>query len=66
MVVIGEITAEKPFEMALIKDNSVIQTLPADTANEAFDIGILPRASRRAGTFGHSQTARVVESDFRR
>jgi len=29
LVVIGEITTEKSFEMALIKDNSVIQTLPA-------------------------------------
>ena len=32
--------------MALVKDNSVIQTLPADAINDAFDIGILTRAPR--------------------
>ncbi len=43
--------------MALVKDNSVIQTLLADATNDAFDIGILPRAPRCDGTFFHSQTA---------
>ncbi len=46
MVVIGEITTEKPFEMALVKDNSMIQTLPANAANDPLGIGILPRAPR--------------------
>ena len=57
MVVIRKITTEKPFEMALVKDNSVIQTLPADATDDVFDIGILPRAPRCAGTVFHSQTA---------
>ena len=57
LVVIGEITTEKPSEMALVKDNSVIQALPADATNHAFDIGVLPRAPRRAGAVFHSQTA---------
>ena len=57
MVVIGKITTEKPFEMALVKDNSVIQTLPADAANDPFDKGILPRAPGCGGTIFHSQTA---------
>ncbi len=56
-MVIGEITTKKPFEMTLVKDNNVIQTLPADAPNDAFDIGILPRAPRCDGTFLHSQTA---------
>jgi hypothetical protein len=43
--------------MALVEDNHVIQTLSADATNDAFDIGILPRAPRCAGTVFHSQTA---------
>ncbi len=58
-MIIGEITTEKPFEMALIKDNSVIQTLPADATNDTFYIGVLPRAPRCDGTFFHSETART-------
>ena len=57
MVVIGEITTEKLFEMAFVKNDSVIQTLPADAANDAFDIGVPPRAPRCDGTVFHSQTA---------
>ena len=45
--------------MALVEDNHVIQTLPADATNDAFDIGILPRAPRCAGTVFHSQTAQA-------
>ncbi len=59
MMVICEITTEKPFEVALIKDDSVIQTFPADATDDAFDIGVLPRAPRCDGTFFHSQTART-------
>ena len=55
-MVIGEITAENPFEMALVEDNHVIQTLPANATNDTFDMGILPRAPRCGGTFFHSQT----------
>ena len=58
-VVISEIATEDPFEMALVDDNHVIQTLPADATNDAFDIGILPRAPRCAGTVFHSQTAQA-------
>ncbi len=60
MVVIGEITTEKPFEMALVVDNKVIQTFPADTTADAFDIGILPRAPRCDGAFLHSQTSHAL------
>ena len=55
-MVISEITTENPFEMALVEDNHVIQTLSADATNDAFDIGILPRAPRCAGTVFHSQS----------
>ncbi len=56
-MVIGEITTEKPFEMALVKDNHVIQTLPVNATNDAFDIGFLPRAPRCGGAFFYTQTA---------
>ncbi len=59
-MVIGEITAEKPFEMALVEDDSVIRTPPADAANDALCIGILPRAPRCDGTFFHTQTAHAL------
>ena len=58
-VVISEIATENPFEMALVEDNHVIQTLSADATNDAFDIGILPRAPRCAGTVFQSQTAQA-------
>ncbi len=59
MVVIGEIITEKPFEMAFVEDNSVIQTLPANAANDALGIGILPRSPRCDRTFLYLPTARA-------
>ncbi len=35
MVIIGEIITEKSLEMALVEDDDVIQTLPANAANDA-------------------------------
>ncbi len=35
MVVIGEIITEKPFEMAFVEDDDVIQALPATSASRA-------------------------------
>ncbi len=57
LVVIGEIITEKPFEMAFVEDDDVIQTLPAHVTNDALGIGILPRTPRRGRAFLHPQTA---------
>ena len=57
LVVIGEIITEKPFEMAFVEDDDVIQTLPANAANDALGMGILPRAPRCSRAFLHPQTA---------
>ena len=57
MVVIGEIITEKPFEMAFVEDDGVIQTLSANAANDALGIGILPRAPRCDRAFLHPQPA---------
>ena len=56
-MVIGEIAAQKCLEMAFTKDNSVIQTLPANAPNDALHIGVLPGAPRCDGTLLYSQTA---------
>ncbi len=56
-MVIGEIITEKPFEMAFVEEDDVIQTLPANATNDALGIGILPRAPRCGRTFLHPQTA---------
>ena len=34
-------------EVVLIEDDDVVETFAADRANDAFDIGVLPRRSRR-------------------
>lgn len=43
-MVIGEIRAKDPAEMRLVDDDHVIQTLATHGPNEAFDVGVLPRA----------------------
>ena len=43
--------------MAFVEDDDVIQTLPANAANDALGIGILPRAPRCGRTFLHPQIA---------
>ncbi len=43
--------------MAFVEDDDVIQTLPANAVNDAFGIGILPRAPRCGRAFLHPQTA---------
>ncbi len=63
-MVVGEIAAQKSLEMAFTKDNSVIQTLPADATNDALGIGILPRAPRCDGTFVHFQIANALTKMF--
>ncbi len=46
--------------MALVEDDDVIRTLPADAANDALGIGILPRPPRCDRTFLHPQTAHAL------
>jgi len=45
-MVILEIPREDPFQVALVENDDVIQTISADTANNSFHIRILPGASR--------------------
>ena len=43
MMVILAVPSQKAPEMSLVYDNHVVQAVAADTPDEPFDIGILPR-----------------------
>ena len=42
-VVVGHIRAKDPFEVTLIEDDDMIETLAADGANQTLHVGRLPR-----------------------
>ena len=42
LVVVVDVGFENPAEMALAKDDDVIQTFPPDRANHPFHVGVLP------------------------
>ena len=45
-VVVSEVGAQEPFEMAVVVDDHVIDALASDRANQTLDIGILPGRAR--------------------
>jgi hypothetical protein len=45
-VVIRDVGAKYASEMSLVEDDDVVQTLAADRAYDALDVGILPRRAR--------------------
>ena len=44
-VVVSEVGAQEPLEMAVVVDDDVIEALAPNRADQAFDIGILPGVS---------------------
>jgi hypothetical protein len=42
-VVIGEVSFQRTLEVTLVQDDHMIKDLAADTSNQSFHIGILPR-----------------------
>ena len=46
VMVIGKVAGQEALQMPLMQDDHLIQTLPSDTPDEPFDIGILPRRAR--------------------
>ena len=46
-VVILKVRRQHAAQVMLIEDDDVIETFAADGADDAFDIGVLPRRSRR-------------------
>ena len=47
LVVILKVCRQHTAQVTLIEDDDVIETFAADRANDALDIGVLPRRSRR-------------------
>ena len=41
-VVVSEIGTQGSFQMARVEDDEMVQAVPADRADPAFDVGILP------------------------
>src|SRR5206468_2549050 len=50
-VVVVEVVAEKPAEVALAEDDNVVEALAADAADEALGERVLPGAARRGEDF---------------
>ena len=46
-VVVFKVCRQHTAQVPLIEDDDVIETFATDRANDAFDIGVLPRRSRR-------------------
>src|SRR5947209_713904 len=47
LMVIGNVRSESTMQRALSEDDDVIQTLAANRSNEPFNVGPMPRRSRR-------------------
>lgn len=47
LVVVFKVCQQYAAQVTLIEDDDVIETFATDRANDAFDIGVLPRRSRR-------------------
>jgi hypothetical protein len=45
-LVVRHVGPKDPTKMPLIEDDDVVQALASDRANDAFDVGILPRRAR--------------------
>src|SRR6266700_3319838 len=46
-MIIGKVVGQDVSQMPLVQDDDMIQTLPPDTPDEPFNIGILPRTPWR-------------------
>ena len=42
-MVVSEIETQGSFQMPRIEDDEMVQAVPADRADQTFDVGILPR-----------------------
>ena len=49
--------------MRLVDDDHVIETLSSDRADQAFDVGILPRTRRRGDDFGDAHASHSALED---
>ena len=67
-MVVGEVGAQEPFEMAVVIDDHVIEALAADRADQSFYVWILPRRARSDEHFFNSEAtytaAKLGAKDF--
>lgn len=63
-MVVFQVVAEQSFQMGLVEHDHVVEQLPADRANQAFDVGILPRAARWADDFVDTEIPNSLLEDF--
>src|SRR5262252_7238512 len=47
-VIVSEIGTQGSFQMQRVEDDEMVQAVPADRADQAFDVGILPGTPRGA------------------
>src|SRR5262245_49646789 len=50
-MIVAEILFQRPLQMFGIQDHEVVQALPADGADQAFGVWILPRTARGSENF---------------
>src|SRR4029434_8680643 len=55
IMVVAEITRQCSLEVAGVHNDVMVETLPANGADESFGVWILPRTSRCRQNFFHSQ-----------
>ena len=55
-MVMQQVARENPSGVARIQYNYMIKALTAQRSDQPFDVGILPRTSRRAQNFFYAQT----------
>ena len=59
-MVILEVTLQDPFQVVLIENDHVVQTIAADTADAPLDVRILPRAARSRDHFFDEKTVHAM------
>ena len=63
-VVILKICRQHTAQMTLIEDDDVIEAFAADRANDALDIGILPRRARRSDDLVDRHRLEAIAEDW--
>jgi hypothetical protein len=62
-VVVVEVRRQHTAQVTLIEDEDVIEAFAADRADDAFDIGVLPRRSRRGDDLLDGRRLDMVAED---
>ena len=63
VVVIASIGSQDPAQMFLAQDDKMVQALPADRANEPFNVSVLPGRSKRNRPISNAHGAQTLHED---